>query len=232
MRINTLAIIFIFIFFDVIAQKKWQISGQISYESIKESKDFKNSKENIRFVYQELSIDTTLLVETKIGRGLALNFLLERFWKDFSLGIGLNFIPNRTYTTKNLPFILDTQVLAVGEQRVSWQSELELPIRARYYFRIPKYKLKISPSLGFMIGTTKNYLKQQLYDYPEFNKSIRTSESEWLVQRIAYQLDLSIFYEFSDFNFVSLGYYRQRNLISSDERYIIAGVRLGLHKAF
>jgi hypothetical protein len=214
------------------AQKKWIISGQIAHESIKESKDFKNGRDNFRFVLQQLSIDTTLEIERKIGRGLALNFLLERKWKDFSLGIGLNFIPNREFSIENIPYLIGSSNVVLGEQSTFWRNELELPLRARYYFRIPKYKLNIAPSIAFMVGSAKNRFEQQVYVFTELNKTSRFSDRDWFVQRIAYQLDLSAFYEISDLNMISLGYYRQYDLISSDAKYMISGIRFGVHRAF
>lgn len=225
-------ILFLFFAYVAHAQKKWIISGQIGYESTKESKDFKNGRENVRFTLQELSIDTTLEINRKIGRGLALNFLLERKWRDFSLGIGLNFIPKREYTTKNIPFVINSQSLKLGEQIYVWDKEIEIPLRARYYFKIPKYKLNLAPSFTFLVGTTKNYLEHRIYEIPDFNKKFRFSDSDWFVQRIAYQLDLSVFYQISDLNMISIGYYRQYDLISSDAKYMISGIRIGVHRDF
>lgn len=226
---HLLLVLFITVCFQGKSQNKWWVSGHIGYDNI-----FAQKQKKVIVDY-DTPIDTNITITHKKGHGMILSFQIEKRWENFSIASGINFIPVRSFSENGLAFLFSadtTQLQATLLQQktsYSWNNEIELPVRFRYYFQIPKSKFSFAPSFSFILGTATNKI---ILEYPDvsINKTL-INESTWFFKRFTYQFDLSLFYKIDEKNLLSLGYYRQYNIKSNDVFYILRGFKFGIHKS-
>ncbi|PKQ67872.1 hypothetical protein [Raineya orbicola] len=207
--------------------QKWFVNATMSWENIRRGKQtLIESKINIPNF-----IDTSFITKYNAGNGMGLQIQIEKTGKNLSFSTGVHFSPKREYSTERTfqIFFDDNRVLSKGEgiRKVTWQNEIEIPLKISYYFRFPKQSLMLIPSFSLLLGTTKNQVIH-LIDSPYSFRSVWFNNTDFFIKRLTYQADLSLGYQINDKSTLTLGYFFQKDMISQDEPYLLRGIRFGI----
>ncbi|MCS6794847.1 MAG: hypothetical protein NZ516_02705 [Raineya sp.] len=226
---TTLIIMIVAFSNSLLAQKNWFLSGNISWENIRES----NQKQVEKRIVIPSLIDTTYMLTNRAGNGIAFQLQVEKRKENFSFATGFHFIPLRKYTTEpTLLFFRDNNgnlVQGEGIQQVVWKNEIEIPLKFSYYLSIPKSPIFLIPSLSLIFGTCTNQIIFSFQKPYSFNNSFFAS-SNFFIKRIAYQAELTLGYQLKNLDILTLSYFLQDNIFSKDYPYNLKGVKFGYKK--